>query len=657
MGAARSSTAASDSVSPPVPPSTVNVLLVADPSNCPPSSSRTGTKHTNLKKKQRGRNTDLKIVCRQGTTTFHDVLVRARELTGENKLYFVGNVDVLAKPLQEVEHHQDNRVFVGYEDSSGSIVPADSVNTLMVVIRHDENGRRAGICLRPVVSVPVASSFIGSQLVHMGLTTRSVELTMKSMQPITTVHYISADRRKVLKLDSKRLGVDLDDATARHIVAYIEREFKLTPTSPYNWHLEVNGHQVVLRESMDCLLREWAPHGGRVTVATRPDLSTWWSRRVGNGEIKIYVKALTGKLSSYVCFRETAVAGLKRMIEASEGIPPDQQRLIFNGKQLEDGLMLGVDYSVEDRSTLFLILRLRGGMYHPTSGRHDFCGLDHSDVLMGRPVNLLLPDGTRTRMNIQTDDSMMYLTRMAEALVDETRARENQVTNQGGPESFSVRRLRLLLYDAKEKYKFRERELREAEMEKERMRRAGAGRELMEDCKGRVAALSLLVLNESAQVIDLGGQLIKQLEGSKQSAKSGQPPAYGAGQAEREATLVTLLQREAEMRTDPSTLRAMAMAEESEASEWMDVAARIQHQIIEEHGDEDITVHDLRVAALRHPEICFWVRFNRSRRGQLAVGGPAPDVRLLKAHNGEATPLFTARGKTDRTVVVAGSWS
>eukprot|EP00428_Durinskia_dybowskii_P053115 CAMPEP_0170322726 /NCGR_PEP_ID=MMETSP0116_2-20130129/62152_1 /TAXON_ID=400756 /ORGANISM="Durinskia baltica, Strain CSIRO CS-38" /LENGTH=64 /DNA_ID=CAMNT_0010575607 /DNA_START=357 /DNA_END=547 /DNA_ORIENTATION=+ len=64
----------------------------------------------------------------------------------------------------------------------------------------------------------------------------------------------------------------------------------------------------------------------------------------------------------------------------------------------------------------------------------------------------------------------------------------------------------------------------------------------------------------------------------------------------------------------------MEKAEQSQASEWMDVVDRIQHRIIEEHGDHDITVHDLRLAALRHPETCFWVRFNRSRRGNLTVG-------------------------------------
>lgn len=88
------------------------------------------------------------------------------------------------------------------------------------------------------------------------------------------------------------------------------------------------------------------------------------------GGMRIMVKTMTGKSLPIDTEASETIEEVKSRIAEAEGIPIDQQRLIFGKRQLEDGRSLS-DYNIQRGAELTLCLRLRGGMYHGSSGRSD----------------------------------------------------------------------------------------------------------------------------------------------------------------------------------------------------------------------------------------------------------------------------------------------
>ena len=120
-----------------------------------------------------------------------------------------------------------------------------------------------------------------------------------------------------------------------------------------------------------------------------------------------------------------------------------------------------------------------------------------------------------------------------------------------------------------------------------------------------------------------------------------------------EEDLIELLKKEDTDRKSKSIQRLFEEAEQSVNSEWMDVAAKLQYDIVKEYlfknkttsnritkGDVKLGVEQLRSAARRHPEIAHYVKYNRARDCPISIGTLAPNILMARSSNQEIVSIL-----------------
>ena len=228
-------------------------------------------------------------------------------------------------------------------------------------------------------------------------------------------------------LSAKKLAVSLpdDEKTIKHVdfnrrtTAYdvICAAVKGTPFSPDEMTMsDGDGRQFCPKDS---LVVDYRVFPGSSLFVNKKE-------KAAGPSFGVHVKTLAGKTFDLVVNSGLDIHDLKVQIESSQGIFSDQQRLIYENRLLQDHLSVGY-YNIGKDATLHLVLKLRGGMLHQTSGRLDFTNMavfEDSSTTGDIEIQVVLPD--LSVMVMHMDENNYSFEKVTENLVKMIRQRANK---------------------------------------------------------------------------------------------------------------------------------------------------------------------------------------------------------------------------------------
>jgi len=341
-----------------------------------------------------------------------------------SEYYFRGNlIDFNKKPLSQELVHTEPIKMGGDESIQGlfenwkhfklnntswnmhlsiAAAPNDSASSLEDLVNFDFE-----VCADEYNRRHTKEPLITSESFQLNVENEILVVSKNQPVPVVLVcdeRRVTVEITQISKLEAAgRVGLELEEEqhleivwnypfqkemTKKQLVDHYGKEISVTVHENFSggsiWANDIPIHNMTPETPVDDLIRQIQLlkgesvsvikfRGQNIRHGQLKDFALWEGCKlnVKFGDLQIIVSTLTGRDISIDIDEDSTVLDIKSKIQDQEAIPPEQQRLIFDGKQLEDDL-LARDYKIKNGSQLHLVLRLRGGMMHISSGRDGF---------------------------------------------------------------------------------------------------------------------------------------------------------------------------------------------------------------------------------------------------------------------------------------------